>query len=82
MKMFFLNELSQLAKHGYKIMIPRQIKQQSSARKRKSSPPPLKAKVQKSARKNIFNIFFMDISGMLLVHVVPYGQTVDAEYYA
>lgn len=58
-----------------------ETKQQSSAWKRKSSPPPLKAKVQKSARKNMF-IFFMDISGMLLVHAVPHGQTVNAEYYA
>ncbi|XP_062618459.1 histone-lysine N-methyltransferase SETMAR-like [Saccostrea cucullata] len=58
-----------------------ETKQQSSAWKRKSSPPPLKAKVRKSARKNMF-IFFMDIRGMLLVHAVPEGQTVNAEYYA
>lgn len=58
-----------------------ETKQQSSAWKRKTSPPPLKAKVQKSGRKNMF-IFFMDVRGMLLVHAVPEGKTVNAQYYA
>lgn len=58
-----------------------ETKQQSSTWKKKTSPPPLKAKVRKSARKNMF-IFFMDINGILLVHAVPEGQTVNAEYYS
>ena len=56
-------------------------KQQSSQWKRSSSPPPLKAKVVKSAKKNMF-IFFMDSEGMILSHAVPEGQTVTAAYYS
>ena len=58
-----------------------ETKQQSSAWKRKSSPPPLKAKVRQSSQKNMF-IFFMDMQGMLLVHAVPNGHTVNAQYYS
>ena len=56
-------------------------KQLSSAWKRKTSPPPLKGKVQKSGRKNMF-IFFMDVRDMLLLHAVPEGKTVNAQNYA
>ena len=58
-----------------------ETKQQSSAWKHTSSPPPLKAKVRQSSRKNMF-IFFMDAAGMLLIHAVPDGQTVNAAYYS
>ncbi|XP_061190225.1 histone-lysine N-methyltransferase SETMAR-like [Saccostrea echinata] len=58
-----------------------ETKQQSSAWKRKSSPPPQKAKLRQSSRKNMF-IFFMDIQGMLLIHAVPAHQTVNADYYS
>ena len=47
---------------------------------KKNIIPPLKAKVQKSLRKNIRT--FMDVHGMLPVHAVPEGKTVNAQYYA
>lgn len=56
-------------------------KRQSSIWKHLDSPPPKKAKVVKSLGK-VMCIMFMDISGMLLVHMVPSGQTVNANYYS
>jgi histone-lysine N-methyltransferase SETMAR len=58
-----------------------ETKQESSVWKRASSPPPLKAKVTRSASRVMF-IFFLDAQGMLLVHAVPDGQTVNASYYS
>ena len=47
---------------------------------RSTSPPPKKARTSKSAKKYMF-IFFMDMDGMLLQHVVPSNRTVNAAYY-
>ena len=58
-----------------------ETKRESSVWKRTSSPPPLKARVTKSAQRVMF-IFFMDRRGMLLVPAVPEGQTVNAKYYS
>lgn len=58
-----------------------ETKRESSVWKHPSSPPPLKARVSKSAGRVMF-IFFMDRKGMLLVHAVPEGQTVNASYYS
>ena len=58
-----------------------ETKCESSVWKRKSSPPPLKARVSKSVKRTMF-IFFMDRRGMLLVHAVPEGQSVNASYYS
>ena len=58
-----------------------ETKRESSVWKRKSSPPPLKARVSKSVKRTMF-IFFMDRRGMLLVHAVPEGQSVNASYYS
>ena len=58
-----------------------ETKMESSVWKRAGSPPPLKARVTKSAYRLMF-IFFMDRKGMLLVHAVPQGQTVNADYYS
>ena len=56
-----------------------ETKQQSSQWKNCNSPPPKKAKITKSLRKNML-ILFMDRKGMLLTHAVPRGQTVNSEY--
>lgn len=58
-----------------------ETKRESSVWKRSTSPPPVKARVSKSAGKVMF-IFFLDQRGMLLVHAVPEGQTVNANYYS
>ena len=58
-----------------------ETKQQSSQWKNADSPPPKKAKVNKSLGKNMF-ILFMDRKGMILTHAVPRGQTVNSEYYS
>lgn len=44
------------------------------------SPAPVKAEQAKSAKKSVF-IFFKDSDGMLLQHVVPSNETVNATYY-
>ena len=58
-----------------------ETKKESSVWKRSGSPPPLKARVIKSAQRVMF-IYFMGRKGMLLVHAVPQGQTVNADYYS
>ncbi|XP_052805336.1 uncharacterized protein LOC128234837 [Mya arenaria] len=45
------------------------------------TPPPKKARVQKSGGKHMF-MFFMDRKGMILQHQVPDDQTVTASYYS
>lgn len=56
-------------------------KRESAAWKGSSSPPPLKARVQKSGARYMF-ILFMDRRGMLLCHTVPRGVTVNSAYYS
>ena len=56
-----------------------ETKAMSSVWKTPKTPPPKKARVQKSAGKHMF-IFFMDQHGMILRHRVPEGQTVTAAY--
>ena len=56
-------------------------KQQSSVWKRGSSPPPMKAKVNKCGGKFMF-IMFADRHGMILIHCVREGCTVNSAYYS
>ena len=56
-------------------------KRQSSVWKTPTSPPPKKAKVVSSMKKHMF-VFVMDRKGMLLIHQVPDGRTVTADYYS
>lgn len=56
-------------------------KRQSSVWKTPASPPPKKAKVVSSMKKHMF-VFVMDRKGMLLIHQVPDGQTVTADYFS
>lgn len=58
-----------------------ETKAMSSVWKTPSTPPPKKARVQRSSGKHMF-VFFMDRQGMLLQHRVPDGQTVTASYYS
>ena len=58
-----------------------ETKEQSAVWKRSGSPPPMKARVTKSGEKTMF-IMFADIRGMILMHVVPKGATVNARYYS
>lgn len=58
-----------------------ETKEQSRQWKTPASPQPKKAKVVKSAAKQMY-IFFADRNGMLLQHPVPIGQTVTASYYS
>ena len=55
--------------------------QQSSVWKSSDSPPPKKAKRTRSIGKEMY-IMFMDRQGMLLTHAVPWGETVNSEYYS
>ena len=48
--------------------------------KNHESPPPKKAKAIKSMGK-VMCIVFLDMRGVVLVHMVKYGQTVNADYY-
>lgn len=57
-----------------------ETKEQSRQWKTPGSPTPKKAKVCKTAGKQMY-IFFADRQGMLLQHAVPLGQTVNAAYY-
>ena len=57
-----------------------ETKQQSTQWVKKGGPPPKKARVSKSAAKTMIITFF-DKKGMVYNHVVPRGQTVNAEYY-
>ena len=56
-----------------------ETKRESSVCKRTSSPPPLNARMTKSAKIVMFTCF-MDRRGMLRVHDVPGGQTVITKY--
>lgn len=56
-------------------------KQQSSVWKTPNTPPPKKARAQRSCQKEMF-IFFMDRQGVILQHRVRDGCTVNAEYYS
>ena len=58
-----------------------ETKAMSSVWKTPNTPPPKKARVQKSAGKHMF-IFFMDRHVMILQHRVPDGQTVTTAYYS
>jgi hypothetical protein len=58
-----------------------ETKAQSAVWKRSGSPPPKKARVSKSGGKTMF-IMFADIRGMILMHAVPKGATVNAEYFS
>ena len=44
-----------------------------------ASPPPKKARVMKSGEKHM--LIFMDRRGMMLIHQVPDGKTINATYY-
>lgn len=56
-------------------------KQQSSVWKTPGTPPPKKARTQRSCLKEMF-IFFMDRRGVILQHRVRDGCTVNAAYYS
>ncbi|XP_045174473.1 histone-lysine N-methyltransferase SETMAR-like [Mercenaria mercenaria] len=58
-----------------------ETKAQSSVWKTPRTPPPKKARVQRSCGKEMF-IFFLDRYGMILQHRVKDGRTVNADYYA
>jgi histone-lysine N-methyltransferase SETMAR len=45
------------------------------------TPPPKKARVQRSAKMEMY-IYFIDRHGFLLQHKVRNGSTVNAEYYS
>jgi len=47
----------------------------------RGSHSPKKFRVQKSARKVLASIFW-DQDGILLIHYLPKGQTINAEYYS
>ena len=55
-------------------------KTQSSQWKHASSPRPKKAKQSKSTHKHLMIPFF-DSTGMIYMHWVPTGQSVNKEYY-
>ena len=57
-----------------------ETKRQSSQRKHTGSPRPKKARQSKSTHK-LLMIPFFDSTGMIYVHWVPTGQTVNKEYY-
>ena len=56
-------------------------KRMSMVWKNRDSQTPKKAKVVKSMGK-VMCVVFMDSSGVILVHMVPSGRTVNAEYYS
>ena len=56
-------------------------KRMSMVWKNHDSPPPKKAKVVKSMGK-VMCIVFLDVRGVILVHMVKAGRTVNAEYYS
>lgn len=58
-----------------------ETKAQSCVWKTPGTPPPTKARLQKSGGKHMF-MFFMDRKGMILQHQIPDGQTVTAAYYS
>lgn len=56
-------------------------KRMSMVWKNHNSPPPKKAKAIKSMGK-VMCIVFLDIRGVVLVHMVKSGRTVNADYYS
>ena len=56
-------------------------KQMSMVWKNHNSPQPKKAKAIKSMGK-VMCIVFLDIRGVVLVHMVKSGRTVNADYYS
>ena len=58
-----------------------ETKADSSVWKTPGTPPPKKARVLRSGGKHMF-VFFMDKQGMILIHRVPEGQTINATYYS
>ena len=57
-----------------------ETKRQSSQWKHAGSPKPKKARQRKSIHK-LLMIHFFDSTGMIYMHWVPTGQTVNKEYY-
>ena len=57
-----------------------ETKRQSSQRKHGGSPRPRKARQSKSTHKSLMIPFF-DSTGMIYMHWVPTGQTINKEYY-
>ena len=57
-----------------------ETKRQSSQWKHAGSPRPKKARQSKSTHKHLMIPFF-DSTGMIYMHWVPTGQTVNKEYY-
>ena len=57
-----------------------ETKRQSSQWKHAGSPRPKKARQSKSTHKLLMILFF-DSTGMIYMHWVPTGQTVNKEYY-
>ena len=60
-----------------------ETKRQSSKWKHGGSPRPKKARQSKSTHKHLMILFFVffDSTGMIYMHWVPIGQTVNKEYY-
>lgn len=56
-------------------------KQDSCMWKHPDSPSPVKALVNRSAKRLMFIVFF-DARGVILSHAVPAGRTVTAQYYS
>jgi len=56
-------------------------KQQFMECRHRGSPRPKKFRVQKSAGKVLASIFW-DQDGILLIHYLPKGQIINAEYYS
>lgn len=58
-----------------------ETKQQSMEWRHKDEPSPRKFKREKTVRK-VMCIFFWDVEGPIVSHMVPAGQTVTARYYS
>ena len=58
-----------------------ETKRQSSQWKHAGSPRPKKARQSKSTNKLLMIPFFFDSTGMIYIHWVPTGLTVNKEYY-
>ena len=58
-----------------------ETKRQNSQWKHTGSPRPKKARRSKSTHKHLIILFFFHSTGMIYMHWVPTGQTVNKEYY-
>ena len=58
-----------------------ETKTQDSHLKYAGSPKPKKARQSRSTHKLLMILFFFDSTGMIYMHWVPTGQTVNKEYY-